>query len=124
MNKPSHESIVRHHNSYVSAALRELAGPRMAGDPIKAAVSRAAKRAGIDYWRAYDIWYERNRRLDAEEETQILQALAKRRKMVALNEFAELRTRMARLEAMLERTDSEFYGADIAALRAANRSAD
>ena len=124
MSNPNHESIVRDNNSYVTASLRELAGPRLAGDPIKAAVSRAARLAGLEYWRAYDIWYGRARRIDVQEETQITQALQKKRKAVAHNEFAELRARMARLETLLLNSDEDFHREDIAAIRFGSRGAD
>ena len=123
MSNPNHESIVGPHNS-CGSALRELAGPRLAGDPIKAAVHRAARLAGLEYWRAYDIWYGRARRIDVQEETQITQALQKKRIAVAHNEFAELRARMARLETLLLNSDEDFHREDIAAIRFGNRGAD
>ena len=50
-----------------SASLRLLAGPMRIGDRIKARISRAARASGLTYWRAYDIWYGKARRLDAAE---------------------------------------------------------
>ena len=103
-------------------ALRELAGVRLAGDPVKAAVDRVSRLTGLSYWRAYEIWYGRARRIEPSEETQIKQALIKKRNGAARNELAELKTRMLRLEAMLVRTDEEFFCEDIAALRAGDSS--
>jgi len=104
-------------------ALRELAGPRMAGDPVKQAVDRAARLSGLTYWRAYDIWYGKNRRIEQAEEMQILEALAKRRKLVARNEIQDLRTRLAALEAKLISDDEEFHSADLGAIRESLRLA-
>jgi hypothetical protein len=94
-----------------------LAGPRAAGDPVKAAIHRAARQAGLSYWRAFDIWYGKARRIEHFEEMQIEQALRKRRKVVAHNELSELKARIARLENLLLESDEEFFCEDVAALR-------
>lgn len=100
-----------------AASLREIAGARLAGDPVKQAIDRAARIAGLSYWRAYDIWYGKARRIEDFEERQILEALEKRRKLVARNEISDLRTRLAALEARLLSEDEEFHSENIGAIR-------
>ncbi len=98
-------------------ALKELAGPRLAGDPIKVVIDRLSRQTGLGYSRTYEIWYGRVPRLDQSEKIQIADALEKKRRLVARNELAELRARLSRLEAMLSRTDPDFHCEAIAALR-------
>ena len=97
-------------------ALKELSEPWHRGDRTKSMINRAAKEASLTYWRAFDLWYGRGR-LTAEESDRIQTALQRKRKLVARNEFAELRTRMARLESLLRQTDEEFFGEEITALQ-------
>ena len=99
------------------AALKELSEPWHAGDRTKAMIDRAAKRAGIGYWRAFNIWYGKAIPANAEEIERIQEALNRKRKVVAHNELAELRARMARIETLLLRTDEEFFSEDVTALR-------
>jgi hypothetical protein len=89
----------------LAAALRELAGPGEAGDRVKVAIARAARRAGLSYWRAFDIWYGKARRIEAIERGQIAEALERRRREAASHELHEIKMRIARLEALLARTD-------------------
>jgi hypothetical protein len=93
----------------VEAALRELADPRPGGDRVKAAIDRAAKRAGLSYWRAFDIWYGKARRVEEFERDAISEALNKKREEAARNEFHELKTRLLRLESILVQTDPDFH---------------
>jgi predicted phage-related endonuclease len=95
--------------SEVTAALRELADPWSRGDRVKVAIDRAARRAGLSYWRAFDIWYGKARRIEPHETDAIQDALTKRRKEVTRNEVHDLRTRLARLESLLVQTDEEFH---------------
>jgi hypothetical protein len=92
-----------------AAALRELAEPWSRGDRVKVAIDRAARRAGLTYWRAFDIWYGKARRIENHETDAIQDALTKRRKEVTRNEIHDLRTRLARLESLLVQTDEEFH---------------
>jgi predicted phage-related endonuclease len=101
-----------------AAALRELSEPWARGDRVKAAIERAARRAGLTYWRAFDIWYGKARRIEPHEIEAIETALSKRRKEVMRNEVAELRSRIARLEALLAQKDADFDRQDDARLRA------
>jgi predicted phage-related endonuclease len=95
----------------LSADLRELSEPWEMGDRIKAAIDRAARRAGLSYWRTFDLWYGKARRVEPHEREAIAAALAQKRKEAARNELHELRTRLARLEALLARDDPDFHRA-------------
>lgn len=103
----------------VSAALRELAEPRPRGEKVQVAIERAARRVGIDYWRVYDLWYRRARRIELSERAVIFDAVEKKRRESERNELHELKLRMARLEARLAQTDPDFHREDIAALGSA-----
>lgn len=100
-----------------AAALRELAEPWSRGDRVKVAIDRAARRAGLAYWRAFDIWYGKARRIEPHEIDAIQDALLKRRKEVTRNELHDLRTRLTRLEALLVQTDEEFHRPTLDRLR-------
>jgi hypothetical protein len=98
-------------------ALRELAGPRMADDPVKAVIDRLSRLTGFSHSRTYEIYYGRVRHLEQSEMTTLADALEKRRRMVARNEILELRARLSRLEAMLSRIDPDFHCEALTALR-------
>lgn len=97
--------------------LRELSEPWPSGGRVKAAIDRAARRAGLSYWRAFDIWYGKARRIEDFERVQIAEAVETKRKEAARNELHELKTRLARLESLLVQTDPDFHGESVAALR-------
>lgn len=82
-------------------ALKELAEPRPSGEYIKRAIDRAAKAAGLHYWRAFDIWYGKARRIDADEAMRIQEALEHKREQEARNELQDLRTRLLKMESRL-----------------------
>ena len=44
--------------------LRAVAGP---GGSVKERISRAARRTGFAYWRVFDLWYGKARRIDPHE---------------------------------------------------------
>lgn len=92
-----------------AASLRELAEPSLRGDRVKAAVDRAAKLAGLSYWRAFDIWYGKARRIEQFEADQIADAVRKKTEEATRNELHDLRTRLLRLESILVSTDPEFH---------------
>lgn len=84
-----------------SHELKELAEPRHSGEYVKRAIERAAAAAGLHYWRAFDIWYGKARRIDAHEAEQINEALRIKREKAAANEYHDLKARLAKLEAAL-----------------------
>jgi len=86
--------------------LRELAAPWPRGEKVQIAISRAARQADLAYWRAYDIWYRKARRVEPAEQQAIADALKKKRQQETRNELHELRTRIIRLEALLARGEA------------------
>jgi hypothetical protein len=99
--------------------LRELSEPWERGDKIKRAIERAARAAGLSYWRAFDIWYGKARTLLPEESAAIESALERKRSEAERNELHQLKLRLARLEARMATTDADFFREDIAGLRSA-----
>jgi hypothetical protein len=97
--------------------LRELAEPWTVGDRVKAAIDRAARRCGLSYWRAFDIWYGKARRVEDAERARIAEALETKRTRAARNEFHELKKRLAILESRLNQIDPDFHSPDVAAAR-------
>lgn len=86
--------------------LRAVAGP---GGSVKERISRAARRAGLSYWRTFDLWYGKARRIDAHE---IKAVRAKQDQEEALRAetdelLAALSERVALLEAALAARDEE-----------------
>lgn len=104
----------------MAAVLRELAAP-VRGEKIEDVIDRAAKATGMKYSRAYEYWYGRVRRPEPDETLRVEQALEKKRKEAARNEFQELKIRLAKLESRLVQTDEDFHREDIGALRATMR---
>lgn len=94
-------------------ALHELSKPRPGGEKVKVAIQRAAKLAGLQYWRAFDIWYRKARRIEEFEATAIAQAIEDKNARDARNELADLRLRLNRLEALLSQTDPDFHRSTI-----------
>lgn len=92
----------------VGSFLRELAEPMERGEKIRPIIERAARRAGLSYWRTYNIWYRKAGRVSEAERARIAEALEHKRKEATRNELHELRLRLVRLEAILARTDTDF----------------
>lgn len=91
----------------LAAMLRELSEPWPSGDRIKAAIDRAARQAGLSYWRAFDIWYGKARSIDPDERARIAAALDERRGGAVQHELNELRNHLARLEDLLGRSSED-----------------
>ena len=82
----------------VADSLKALA-PQVEGDRVKARISRAARSAGLSYWRAFDLWYGKARRIDAHEADAIRTARAKR----AESRSNDLQAVAYEMEALAER---------------------
>jgi hypothetical protein len=102
---------------HASAALQELAEPSTRGDRVKAAIARAARLSGLSYWRTFDLWYRKARRVEDFEIDAINDALKRKRAEETRNELQELRIRIARLEGALVLSDEKFHREDVAPLR-------
>lgn len=89
--------------------LRELSEPWPSGERVESAIDRAAKLAGLSYWRAFDIWYRKARRVEDYETARITEALQQKTRLDTRNELSELRLRLARLESVLVQTDPDFH---------------
>lgn len=88
-----------------ASMLKDLGG----GGPVKVALPRAAERAGLHYWRAFDIWYGKARRVEDHEVEKIKTALGTLNDRAARNELRDLKARLARLEARLADGDADFH---------------
>lgn len=99
--------------------LRELSEPWASGERIKNILDRTSRMCRLSYWRTFDIWYRKARRIEPYEIEQIQQALRIKNERAARNELHELKYRIIRLEAALAARDPDFYRADIDGIRAA-----
>jgi hypothetical protein len=113
-------NIPTNHGS-ASAALQELAEPSTRGDRVKAAIERAARLSGLSYWRTFDLWYRKARRIEDFEMNAINEALARKRAEEARNELSQLRIRLERLESILALSDESFHRENLGAVRQALR---
>lgn len=104
--------------STASDLLRELSLPWSAGEYVKQAIDRTARMAKLEYWRAFDLWYRKARKVEEYELDQIKEALRIKNERAARNELHEAKLILARLEARLNSGDADFYRADIDGLRA------
>lgn len=99
---------------YFSEALREISEPWNPNDRVKSAIARAARVCGLSYWRGFDIWYCKARRIDAHEADQITQALRLKREKETRDEYHALKAALARIESRLVASgDPHFHRADI-----------
>lgn len=103
----------------VVEALKELAEPRPAGEPVKRAIERAARLTSFAYWRTFDFWYAKARRIEQSELDAITAALQHKREHDARNELHDLKMRIAKLEARLAAGDTDFYRPRVGAVRLA-----
>jgi hypothetical protein len=101
--------------------LRELSYPWQPGERIKNILDRTSRMCRLSYWRTYDIWYRKARRIESYELAQIAEALRIKNERAARNEFHELKIRLARLETALLARDPDFHSEDVDVLRALSR---
>jgi biopolymer transport protein ExbB/TolQ len=95
-----------------SILLRELSQPQDRGESIKDIIDRTARAAKLAYWRTFDLWYEKARRVEPEEYELIAEALRIKNERAAKNELHELKFRLARLEALVS-GDADFHSPTI-----------
>lgn len=100
-----------------SAALKQLAEPRPRGEKMNHSVERAARLAGFEYWRAFNIWYRKARRIEAHEADAIRDAIQKKNEEDARNEYQELRTRLLKMESRLASEGSDSHREAFAQMR-------
>ncbi len=86
-----------------SRLIRSVAGPVAAGTKVKTLIHRAARLLGWSDSRAFDVWYERARRIDAAE----MDALRKAARVRAEDEARERYTEvMGALDDIRRRLDA------------------
>lgn len=106
--------------SDAATMLRELSEPWSAGERMKSVLDRTHRMCGLSYWRTFDLWYRKARKVEDYEIAQIAEALRIKNERAARNELHQAKLILARLEARLNAGDADFYRADIDGLRAAS----
>lgn len=99
--------------SDAASMLFELSRPWGDGEKIKSVIDRTSRLCRLTYWRTFDIWYRKARRIEDYEIVQIAEALRVKNEKAARNEFHELKVRLARLEASLSARDPDFHSPTI-----------
>jgi hypothetical protein len=89
--------------------LWELSLPWRDGEKKKQVIDRTSKLCRLEYWRTWDLWYRKARRIEAHEMQQIAEALLIKKEKAARNELHELKLRLAKLEATLNAGDADFH---------------
>ena len=105
--------------SDASVMLRGLSEQRSSGEFVKNAIDRAARAAGLGYWRAFDIWYDKARKVEEYEIDAIKEALRIKNERAAWNELHQAKLLLAQVEARLNNaTDADFHQPYLDGLRA------
>ena len=99
-----------------TSMLHELAKPLSYGEPIKLVIERTSNIVRISYWRTFDLWYGKARRVEEYEYEKIKTALRIKRESAARNELHDIKLRIARLESLLRAGDADFHRHDIDSL--------
>ncbi|MGW1422713.1 hypothetical protein ACWAT4_21665 [Bradyrhizobium manausense] len=99
--------------SDAAVMLRELSYPWEPGEKIKVVIDRTSKLCRLTYWRTFDIWYRKARKVEDYEIAQIAEALRIKNERAAKNELHDLKLRLARLEASLSAGDADFHSPTI-----------
>lgn len=92
--------------------LRELSYPWEPGEKVKSVIDRTSRMCRLNYWRTFDIWYRKARRVEDYEIAQIAEALRVKNEKAARNELHELKLRLAKLEALVS-GDADFHSPSI-----------
>jgi hypothetical protein len=105
--------------SEASVMLRVLSEPRPSGEFVKNAIDRAARLAGLQYWRAFDIWYRKARKVEEYEIDAIKEAMRIKNERAARNELQQAKLLLAQVEARLNNSsDADFRQPYLDGLRA------
>lgn len=99
--------------------LRELAEPWSAGDRVKCGIDRAAKRAGLSYVRAREIWYGNARRIEAGEYERLKSAYRRKLEHALQNSIQDVKLQIAQMESRLRHIDADFHSDNLDFLRQA-----
>jgi hypothetical protein len=125
--RPNKEVFLMSAVAEASTLLRSVAEPCPAGDSVKSAINRAAKRVAKfipPHWssrwhagRAEDIWRQEARGVWAEEMDAIRRAADARLAQEARNEHRTLMARIARIETAMGLPDADFAEPHVDAFR-------
>lgn len=120
MEKSSKNGEIRFMSAVAEAAfrLRQLAEPRPVGDRVKSAIDRAARRAGLSFARAENLWYGEARTVRAEEMDAIRAAekVREAKEQAARDQAAALGALFAGVAERLRTQDEDFHREDVASL--------
>jgi hypothetical protein len=94
-----------------------VAGPREWGDTRQSWIARAARRANISYRQARAIFYGEIDDPEHKAVRRMQAAIDHQQEKDAANELADLRSRIARLEALLVSSDADFHRPTLDSLR-------
>ena len=86
--------------------LKRLSSTINQEEKIDVVIGRAARRAGLSYSRAFNIWYGKARRIEPHERAAILAAIAEQTITDEKNEHHEIAIRLARAEARLSQLET------------------
>lgn len=92
----------------MSALLRRLADPAVAGESVKACIRRAATRAGLTYCQTKKLWYRETRNIPAFVADEIRERAARHDR--------ELKRAALQAIVTMQETDPQFYRSCIEAL--------
>ncbi|WP_425087794.1 hypothetical protein [Stappia sp.] len=104
--------------------IRKIGWPSYPDEQVVFRIERAARKLGVSIRRARSYWYGEPATIPADHMDKARRLSRVPVEEKARNEFAELQTRIARLEAALSVQDPEFHGPEIDALRNIRRGAD
>ena len=108
-----------------SGLLKTIAGSRRADESVKAVLHRLSRDLkDWSYGRIRAVWYRDHRVIIRAAEIEQLRAIASRRveDEAAVDELSELRSRISRLEALLESSDEALHSEAITSLRSQRRT--
>lgn len=95
--------------SDAAVLLKQLADPWNRGEFVKDVITRIAPLAGLSYWRAWDIWYDKARRVEEGELANIAAAIAKKNNRAVWNAIHKIEADLANLKSIVAGS-SEDYG--------------
>jgi hypothetical protein len=108
-----------------SGLLKTIAGSRRADESVKAVLHRLSRDLkDWSYGRIRAVWYRDHRVKIRAAEIEQLRAIASRRveDEAAVDELSERRSRISRLEALLESSDEALHSEAITSLRSQRRT--
>ena len=120
MNDKSSLERVMSASLEAQSLVRRIAEPCPAGDSVKAAIGRAARRLRLNYARARAFWYADDRIKVTGDELNQLRAVAKQHTAGA--DTHDLMARLEYIEERLRQIDPDFHGPQLDTLRRAVRA--